>query len=102
MLTRKYQGDPKYMRIHKRLRTNPPPLGTDVQLFPVLIEIKQKAEEKVFANSGILKNEAFFTRDMLPVIKQSMTDHGMAFSYQQLMFFGNTLSQEYFHERAWA
>ena len=102
MLTRKYGGDPKYMRIHKRLRRNPPPLGTDIQLFPVLIEVKQQAEAKVIANSGILRNEAYFTRDMLPVIKESLQSHGLPFDYQQLMFFGNTLSQEYFHERTWA
>ena len=102
MLTRKYEGDYKYMRIHKRLRNNPPPIGTDSQLFPILIELKHIADNKVMENSGVLRNEAYFTQDMMPVIKQTVTAHGLPITYPQLQFFGATLSQEYFHERAWA
>ena len=102
MLTQKYEGDPKFMRIHKRLRNNPPPIGTDIQLFPVLIDLKHIADSKVMANSGVLRNEAYFTQDMMPVIRQTVTAHGLPITYPQLQFFGATLSQEYFHERAWA
>ena len=102
MLTQKYEGDVKFMRIHKRLRSNPPPLGTDIQLFPILIDLKHLTDDRVMANSGVLKNEAFFTQDMMPVIKKTVTAHGLPITYPQLQFFGNTLSQEYFHERAWA
>ena len=102
MLTQKYEGDTKFMRIHKRLRNNPPPIGTDIQLFPVLLDLKHIADSKVMANSGVLRNEAYFTMDMMPVIRQTVTAHGIPITYPQLQFFGATLSQEYFHERRWA
>ena len=102
MLTQKYEGDTKFMRIHKRLRSNAPPIGTDIQLFPVLIDLKHITDSKVMANSGILRNEAYFTQDMMPVIRQTVKTHGLPITYPQLQFFGATLSQEYFHERSWA
>lgn len=102
MLTQKYENDPKFMRIHKRLRENPPPIGSDVQLFQVLLELKHAADDKVLANNRILQNEAYFTTDMLPTIKQALTAHHMSFNMPQLRFVGQTLAQEYFHERKWA
>lgn len=102
MLTQKYENDPKFMRIHKRLRENPPPIGSDVQLFQVLLELKHAADDKVLANSRILQNEAYFTTDMLPTIKQALTAHHLPFNMPQLKFVGQTLAQEYFHERKWA
>ena len=102
MLTAKYENDPKYMRIHKRLRTSPPPLGTDIQLFPVLLDLKHIADDKVLANSRMLLNEAYFVQDMMPVIKRALTSHGLSFTLPQLKMVGHTLSQEYFHERTWA
>ena len=102
MLTAKYENDPKYMRIHKRLRTSPPPLGTDIQLFPVLLDLKHIADDKVLANSRMLLNEAYFVQDMMPVIKRTLSTHGLPFTLPQLKMVGHTLSQEYFHERNWA
>lgn len=101
MLTAKYENDPKYMRIHKRLRTSPPPLGTDIQLFPVLLDLKHIADDKVLANRRMLLNEAYFVQDMMPVIKRALTSHGLSFTLPQLKMVGYTLSQEYFHERTW-
>ncbi len=102
MLTAKYENDPKYMRIHKRLRTSPPPLGTDIQLFPVLLYLKHIADDKVLSNSRMLMNEAYFVQDMMPVIKRALSSHGLPFTLTQLKMVGHTLSQEYFHERNWA
>lgn len=102
MLTNKYENDPKFMRIHKRLRESPPPLGTDTQLFPVLLSLKHIADEKVLSNSRMLANEPYFIRDMLPSIKQALVAHNLPFTAAQIKMVGQTLSSEYFHERNWA
>ncbi|MCD8017219.1 MAG: DEAD/DEAH box helicase family protein [Oscillospiraceae bacterium] len=37
MLCTKYGGDPKYMRTHKRLKSSPPPIGSDPVIFNILM-----------------------------------------------------------------
>ena len=101
LLTHKYADDPKFMRIHKRLMGNPPPIGTDAQIFPVLMELKRLADSRVLANQRMLQNEPYFTAEMMPAIKQALQAHGLPFTLPQLRFIGTTLSQEYFHERTW-
>ena len=102
LLTHKYADDPKFMRIHKRLMSNPPPIGTDAQIFPVLMDLKRLADSQVLANQRMLQNEPYFTAEMMPAIKQALQAHGLPFTLPQLKFVGTTLSQEYFHERTWA
>lgn len=102
LLTHKYGDDPKFMRIHKRLMSNPPPIGTDAQIFPVLMDLKRQADSRVLANQRMLQNEPYFTAEMMPAIKQALQSHGLPFTLPQLKFVGATLSQEYFHERTWA
>lgn len=101
LLTHKYADDPKFMRIHKRLMGNPPPIGTDAQIFPVLMELKRLADSRVLANQRMLQNEPYFTAEMMPAFKQALQAHGLPFTLPQLRFIGTTLSQEYFHERTW-
>ena len=102
LLTHKYADDPKFMRIHKRLMSNPPPIGTDAQIFPVLMDLMRLADSRVLANQRMLQNEPYFTAEMMPAIKQALQAHGLPFTLPQLKFVGATLSQEYFHERTWA
>lgn len=102
MLTRRYENDPRFMRIHKRLRSNPPPIGTDVQIHQVLLRLKHTADERVMMNSGLLQNEAFFTRSLMPDIITSLRDCHLPFTLPQVDFVGRTISQEYFRERTWA
>ena len=48
MLTAKYENDPKFMRTHKRLKENPPPLASDIVLHKVLLSLKHKIDMRVF------------------------------------------------------
>ena len=82
--------------------SNPPPIGTDAQIFPVLMDLKRLADSRVLANQRMLQNEPYFTAEMMPAIKQALQAHGLPFTLPQLKFVGTTLSQEYFHERTWA
>ena len=101
MLMQKYENDPRFMRIHKRLRSNPPPIGTDVQIQEVLMRLKHATDERVMMNSGILRNEAYFTRSLLPEIIAALQASHLPVTGPQVEFVGQTISREYFHERAW-
>ena len=66
MLCAKYKNDVKYMRTHKRIKANPPPIGSDPVIFDVLMGIKVAVDQKVLKNQCIMDNHAYFTREILP------------------------------------
>ena len=41
MLAEKYGGDVKYMRTHKRIMGNPPPIGDEVTVHSILMDVKE-------------------------------------------------------------
>lgn len=102
MLTQRYENDPRFMRIHKRLRANPPPIGTDVQIHQVLMSLKRTADERVMMNSGLLRNEVYFTQALMPDIIAALRTSHLPFTLPQVQFVGQTISREYFRERTWA
>ena len=61
MLCAKYKNDVKYMRTHKRIKANPPPIGSDPVIFDVLIGIKVAVDQKV------LKNQRMMDKIVCPV-----------------------------------
>ena len=102
MLTQRYENDPRFMRIHKRLKANPPPIGSDVQIHQVLMRLKHSTDESVMMNSGILRNEAYFTKALMPQIIDALRSSHLPFTLPQVQFMGQTISREYFRERTWA
>lgn len=71
-LRQKYQGDPKYSRIHKRLQerqhNNNDISDSERKIFEALVSVKQDADEQVLNNSQILDNESYFERQMMPLV----------------------------------
>lgn len=102
MLTAKYENDPKFMRTHKRLKENPPPLASDIVLHKVLLSLKHKIDMRVLSNEHLLDNEPYFMQDMLPLIKQELEENKVAFTAQQIKYISTCISNEYFNERNWA
>ena len=102
MLTQRYENDPRFMRIHKRLKANPQPIGSDVQIHQVLMRLKHSTDESVMMNSGILRNEAYFTQSLMPQIINALRTSHLTFTLPQVQFLGQTISREYFRERIWA
>jgi type I restriction enzyme R subunit len=102
MLCGKYENDPKFMRMHKRLKETPPPIGTDPIIHRVLLGLKREIDRRVLSNEHLLDNEPFFTRDLLPLIRQAYKDNGLAFNAGQIQNISTIISNEYFSERKWA
>ena len=67
-LRRKYQGDAKYTRIHKRLNESGNFSKTERQLFEALIHVKLQADDHVLQNTQMLNNESYFERMMQPIV----------------------------------
>ena len=84
MLTQRYENDPRFMRIHKRLKANPPPIGSDVQIHQVLMRLKHSTDESVMMNSGILRNEAYFTKALMPQIIDALRSSHVPAAHHRL------------------
>ena len=101
MLCAKYNGDPKYMRTHKRLKTSPPPIGRDPVIFDILMGVKTAVDQKILKNQRIMDNHAYFTHEIMPTIIQSCRSNGVQPSVEQVKFIDACISGEYFAERTW-
>ncbi len=101
MLCAKYKNDVKYMRTHKRIKANPPPIGSDPVIFDVLMGIKAAVDQKVLKNQHMMDNHAYFTREIMPEIIQSCRSNGVQPTASQVKFIETCISSEYFAERTW-
>ena len=102
MLAAKYEGDVKYMRTHKRLRENPPPIANDIVINQILLGLKHRVDDQIIANSHLLDNEPYFMQGMFPLIKQEFDKHHLKYSASQIKYVGTCISNEYFTERNFA
>lgn len=102
MLAAKYEGDVKYMRTHKRLRENPPPIANDIVINQILLGLKHRVDDQIIANSHLQDNEPYFMQGMFPLIKQEFDKHHLKYSASQIKYVGVCISNEYFTERNFA
>ncbi len=102
MLAKKYDGDVKYMRTHKRIMSNPPPIADAITVHSILMDIKKQTDEAVSRNERMLDNQAFFIRLLQPAIVSACKKRNTTITMQQIKFIDDCISQEYFEERNWA
>jgi len=101
MLCRKYGGDVKFLRSHKRLRERcSDVIGQDTALFRVLLSMKHEADEKVLLNSHVLDNEGYFTQEMERVAVKSCEENNIPLSSPRVIrCLSRCVSREYYAER---
>lgn len=85
-LLRKYNGDAKFARVHKRIReenqirknTNKEPIVSDfdVKIMDVLLSIKTDIDQVVYDRNDVLKNDAYFEQIVMTKIISGIK-HGM-------------------------
>ncbi len=68
LLKAKYNNDPKYTRIHKRLIEKGNLSEQERRIFEALNGIKSEADDQVLQNNQILDNENYFERLMMPLV----------------------------------
>lgn len=101
MLAAKYGGDVKFMRTHKRIMGNPPPIADAITVHRILMKVKTQADEQISHNENVLDNQAFFIRSLQPFIIMACKEEGTKVSMPQVKFIDSCISQEYFEERNW-
>ena len=99
MLAAKYDGDVKYMRTHKRIMGNPPPIADAITVHSILMDVKRQADDTVSRNESVLDNQAFFIRSLQPAIISACRKRNTKVNMQQVQFIDACIAQEYFTER---
>ena len=106
-LKQKYQGDPKYTRLHKRLLEQGGFSDHERHIFEALSGVKHDIDEQVLENSQIMNNESYFERLMMPlVIRQFNTQQDIKLNPDTARSINHLIVAEYLHEyntgaRAW-
>ena len=95
-LCNKYNGDPKFMRIHKRLKENPPPIiPSDTLLQQVLLNIKYETDNLLLSNSNVISNEAYFDSQLGSFVIPELQRKQVTFTLPQAKMMINIIKKEY-------
>lgn len=68
LLKDKYNNDPKYCRIHKRIVEKGALSQPESKIYQALIDVKQSADLQVLQNTRLLNNESYFDGEMIRLI----------------------------------
>ena len=104
-LMRKYSGDPKFARVHKRIReenaqrkargAKPIISEYDDEIMDALKAIKIDIDQKVFDRNDILKKDAYFEQTVMSQIKQGMDTLGLSGTREDRLFIQSKISSQY-------
>lgn len=107
-LMRKYNGDAKFARVHKRIREEnaqrksrgqSPIIGEfDESIMEVLQSIKADIDQKVYDRNNILKKDAYFEQTVMSQIKQGMDTLGIKGTREDRLFIQTRISSQYLNQ----
>ena len=99
-LGRKYNGDAKFVRIHKRaLNLRPPLADTNPVMCAILTSVKSEVDDAVSGNRAMLDNQAYFTKASRRMIIDSCKAAHVVYSADQVRDLAELVSAEYIEER---
>lgn len=104
-LLRRYNGDAKFARVHKRIREEnvrrknegkPVILSEyDESIVSALMSIKGTIDMKVYDRNDILKKDAYFERTVMTEIKSGMDTLGVFNTREDRVFIQNRITKQY-------
>nr|WP_321453527.1 type I restriction endonuclease [uncultured Carboxylicivirga sp.] len=99
LLKDKYNSDPKYARIHKRLIEKGTISKKESQIFEALKSVKNDADLQVLQNTKLLNNESYFSTEMLRlVIEQFKNRNKIELNAETSKYINNLVVNEYINE----
>ncbi|MDN5113049.1 type I restriction endonuclease subunit R [Aliarcobacter butzleri] len=99
LLSSKYNNDPKYARIHKRLVERGDISKRESQIFEALAGVKIDADEKVLSNTDMLNNESYFERMMISnVIARFKNEQKIELNTDATKYINKLVVNEYINE----
>ena len=108
VLLKKYRGDEKFVRIHKRIReenaerkkAGKSPIVDiyDESIMSVLLAIKSDIDQKVYDRNDILKKDAYFEKTVMTQIKKGMDRMNLASDNADRMFIQSRITRQYLNQ----
>ena len=108
ILLKKYKGDPKFARIHKRIReenesrkdTRKKPIVSkyDEYIVDALSAIKSNIDQKVYDRSDILKKDAYFEQTVMAQINDGMRKLGINNAREDRIFIQTRITKQYLNQ----
>lgn len=97
-LTSKYVGDPKFMRIHKRLAILDG-FSSPTVLHDFLISTKNAIDGELFNNEAVLSNDAYFTGNVRQKLMITLENVPISMTSKTIRNVAAIVAQEYIDER---
>lgn len=104
-LSRRYNGDNKFVRVHKRIReenaerkrSGERPIFSefDEGVVDVLMHIKSTVDRKVYDRNDILKKDAYFEQTVMTEVKAGMDSLNIAGERSDRIFVRNRITNQY-------
>lgn len=98
LLKVKYQNDPKYARLHKRILEIGTVSKRESDIFETLQGIKSEADEKVLINTNMLNNEWFFNGFMIKLVVENFQNFKLPLDPESAKYINNCVVKEYLNE----
>jgi len=99
LLKDKYNSDPKYARIHKRLIEKGTISKKESQIFEALKSVKNSADLQVLQNTKLLNNESYFSTQMMQlVIDQFKNKNKIPLNAESSKYINSLVVNEYINE----
>jgi len=98
-LKAKYNNDPKYARIHKRILERGDVSKRESQIYEALQGVKIDADAKVLSNTDMLNNESYFERMMITnVIARFKNEQKIIINTDTTKYINKLVVNEYINE----
>ena len=104
LLKKKYHGDERFVRIHKRIeeenerRERPVISKHEFEIAEKLMRMKQAIDDKLYLNVNALHNEEFFRRDVLALVGTTLLELSVHATLEERKFIRTLISDEYINQ----
>ena len=104
VLKKKYKGDERFVRIHKRLneenkhRERPIISAHEYEIAENLLKMKSAIDDMLFLNINILNNEEAFKRDILAIVGKELINMNIRADLQDRKYINNLITTEYLQQ----
>ena len=104
MLKRKYKGDERFVRIHKRIeeqnqhRERPIISKQEYEIAENLAKMKEGIDQMIFLDINILDNEPAFQQDVLAIIGKELLDMNIRADIKDRKYINNLITTEYLQQ----
>lgn len=108
LLLKKYNGDAKFTRVHKRIReenerrklSGLKPIVSiyDESIMGVLLLIKADIDQKVYERNDILKKDAYFEQTVMSQIKEGLNNLDFESDREDRLFIQSRITRQYLNQ----